>query len=305
MDTLTISLFGGLQVLPPGAGKPLRLAPSAQALLAFLLVQQHPVPRDVLMDVFWMETPPERARSNLASAVYRLRQQLEAEPVTPGTYLLSRRSGEVGFNWESAHWLDSQTFTASVRPLLRKPIPDLSAADVCTLEDALTLYRGDLLEGIYDDWALREREHYRSLYLHCLSRLLRYYAGRGEYGQSILYAQEILRKDPLHEESHRELMRLYEAVGQPEQALRHYEYLCGLLRREMDQPPLAETAAVAREISARAHLRLVGPASGPTPELARLLQELEIAKRNLAEASRLLESISQAAAILAGTVTNR
>jgi len=300
MDALTITLFGSLQVVHPSGSAPLRLARGSQALLAYLLLRQHLVPRDVLMDLFWMETPPEQARSNLTSALHRLRQQLEPDAVTPGTYLISNRSGEVGFNWESTHWLDSKTFTEYVRPLLRKPIQELSSGEARTLESALTLYRGDLLEGIYDDWALREREHFRSLYLHCLTRLTRYYASRQEYAQSILYAQEILRKDPLHEETHRELMRLYAAIGQPAQALRHYETFCNLLHREMEQPPLPETEVVAQGIRDELHLPVPTRPPGRLSELANLLDQLESVKQNMAEMNRRLEGISLTVAALTG-----
>lgn len=298
MELLTISLFGGLQVVPPGEQTPLRLARGNQVLLAYLLIHSHPVSRDVLMDTFWMEATPERARGNLNAAVYRLRRQLEAGPVAQGTYLLSSRSGEVGFNWESAHWLDCAAFTERVRPLLRKAADELTAADVSLLESALTLYRGDLLEGLYEDWALREREHFRTLYLQSLSRLLGYHTVRQEFDQAILYAQEILRKDPLHEESLRALMRLYASSGQPHQALARYESYRALSQQELDQPPLPETVALAAAIRAGAGLPLCPAAVAPAFDLPQLLAALAAAQRTIAEVQGQLEKISRSVAAL-------
>lgn len=298
MEPLTISLFGGLQVLPPGEQTPLRLARGNQVLLAYLLLHPHPVSRDVLMDQFWMEAPPERARGNLNAALYRLRRQLETGPVQPGSYLLSSRSGEVGFNWESAHWLDSAAFTGQVRPLLRKSPQELTAADVHLLESALTLYRGDLLAGLYEEWALREQEHYRSLYLACLHRLVDYYAGRGAYDQAILYAQEMLHKEPLHEESLRDLMRLYASSGQPNQALARYESYCALSQQELDQPPLPETVALAAAIRAGIGLLPSPAAVDPALDLPQLLAALAAAQHTIAEVQGLLEKISHSVAAL-------
>ena len=53
METLQIALFGHVSVVHPHANGPLKLSRSTQALFAYLLLHQHLVPRDVLMDVFW------------------------------------------------------------------------------------------------------------------------------------------------------------------------------------------------------------------------------------------------------------
>ena len=49
------------------------------------------------------------------------------------------------------------------------PLAELGKEDVSGIEGVLTLYHGELLEGVYDEWALRERERFRSLYLNCLT----------------------------------------------------------------------------------------------------------------------------------------
>jgi DNA-binding SARP family transcriptional activator len=69
-----------------------KLSRGTQALLAYLLPQPHPVPRDVLADVFWEEHAPDQARSNLNTAIWRLRQALEPDGVQSQTYLISTRS---------------------------------------------------------------------------------------------------------------------------------------------------------------------------------------------------------------------
>lgn len=295
METLQITLFGHVSVVHPHASAPLKLSRSTQALLAYLLLQAHLVPREVLMDVFWIDYSPDRARSSLTTALWRLRQLLEPNDVRPGTYLITRNTGEVGFNWDSSHWLDTESFQQYIYPLLRKPVSDLSDADIVVIEQVLTLYRGELLESMYEDWALRERERFRSLHLNSLTRLMECYAARGNFEQSIALAHEILRRDPVREEIHRALIRIYLESGQRPLAMRQYVQCRDILQREMGVPPLEETQLLYQQVKASSHAGVL-PAGGPVghPGMTQLAHELEVVKQSLAEATRTLERIQRA-----------
>lgn len=294
METLQITLFGHVSVVPPNVSAPLKLPRSTQALLAYLLLQQRLVPRDVLMDVFWVDHSPDRARSSLTTALWRLRQLLEPEDVTPGTYLVTGSMGEVGFNWNSSHWLDTAAFERHVYPLLRKPISNLGEDDLTEIEGVLSLYRGELLEGIYEDWALRERERFRSLHLNCLTRLMEFYAGRKNFQQSIACAHEILRQDPVREEIHRALMRIYLESGQRTLAMRQYVHCRDILDQELGVSPLEETQLLYQEICARSQAGVretAGQAS--SAEVAQLVHELHMVRQSLVDAARALERINK------------
>ena len=78
MATLTITLFGSLQLT--GAGAPQQALPTArlQSLLAYLVVESaQPQPRERLAALFWPDEPTAAARQNLRQALYQLRQLLE------------------------------------------------------------------------------------------------------------------------------------------------------------------------------------------------------------------------------------
>ena len=301
METLQITLFGHVSVLHPNVSAPLRLSRSTQALFAYLLLQGHLVPRDVLMDVFWVDYSPDRARSSLTTALWRLRHLLEPNDVQHGTYLITRNTGEVGFNWDSGHWLDTELFEQHVYPLLRKPVSDLGEDDVRDIEEILTLYRGELLEGVYDDWALRERERFRSLHLNCLSRLMEYYTARKNYEQSIALAHDILRRDPVREEIHRALMRVYLDSGQRTLAIRQYVKCRDLLDRELGVPPLDETQFLYHQIVAASHPSAPASEQPLSQDLAQLLREMERVKHNLHETIRAFEQIVQTMSHLANS----
>jgi DNA-binding SARP family transcriptional activator len=262
--------------------------------LAFLLLHQYLIPREVLMDVFWMDHSPDRARSSLTTALWRLRHLLEPEHVQPGTYLITRSTGEVGFNWDSNYSLDSKSFESHIYPVLRRPLADLRAEDVRQIEEVLTLYRGDLLEGMYEDWALRERERFRSLHLNCLTRLMEWHAHSGNRDQSIAIGHEILHRDPVREEIHRALMRYYLESGQRSLATRQYMQCRDLLAQELGVAPLEETQVLYQQIMASPHAGI--QPTGDLPhryELTRLVHELQFVRQTLLEAGRTLERIQR------------
>ena len=174
-----------------------------------------------------------------------------------GTYLVTRATGDVTFNPASDYWLDSREFEECARTMLARPASAWSDEDAQRLDAALALYRGDLLEGCYDDWALHERERLRDLHLRALAGLADHSRLRGEYDRSIDYTQRILARDPLREEIHRELIWLLAATGRRALAARQYATLRDLLQAELGLPPMPETEALAA--------RVLGDAAQPVP----------------------------------------
>jgi len=122
---------------------------------------------------------------------------------------MSPAYSEVGLNQESAHWLDVAAFEETCDQILARPVEALGAADVEVLEKAIGLYSGELLEGLYEDRALRERERLRRLYLNSLARLMRFHKHHQAFEPALACGRRILDRDPLREEIHRAVMRLY------------------------------------------------------------------------------------------------
>jgi DNA-binding SARP family transcriptional activator len=219
-----------------------RISRTVKEFLAYLILFRHRIhAREVLAGLFWGDHSDEKARSCLSTALWRLRKILEPDEVPKGAYLLTTPAGDIGFNRESEHWLDIDVFEHHGRQILAKPHQTLTTGEVHQLEIALNLYRGELLEGFYDEWALRERERLRSLYLHSLAHLLQYYRHFESYKKGLACGHKILDLDPLREEIHREMMRLYYRNGQRALALRQYDNCSKILENELGVPPMEET----------------------------------------------------------------
>lgn len=298
MGGLQIHLFGRVRVVHDD-GPEVKMTPTAQTLLAYLLLQRAYCPRDVLACLCWGDQPDDQARSCLSTALWRLRRSLETDAVPRGTYLLTTTTGEVGFNWESQHWLDVSTFEHEATRALALPPESLDPGQVSALQGAVALCTGDLLEGFYDDWALRERERVRTMYLDSLSRLMRYHHSRGAYEESVAAAQKILACDPLREEIHRELMRLYLHSGQRALAVRQFKTCRDVLAEELGIPPMEETQALYHQITEGADEPHASPGiSSPAPlphaltMLRQAMQEFDAARGQLQRAIRLVERLT-------------
>ena len=108
--------------------------------------------RDTLLALFWPELDQEHARRALRQALYVIRRA-----ATDGA-LVSRGEEEIGLDWEG-FWCDASAFEALL--------------DEGRAEEALELYRGDLLEGFhlsgcreFDRWLDSERRRLKERAAH-------------------------------------------------------------------------------------------------------------------------------------------
>lgn len=280
---LQIFFFGQVKIIHLDLSTPNKITRAGQTLLAYLLLQRdRSHPRELLADLFWGDHSQDRARRCLNSALWRLRRVLEPEGVPRGTYLLTETVGEVAFNLQSDYWLDVAVFEDQVNKALSKPVQNLQTEDVQALKSALSLYKADLLEGLYDDWVLYERERLRRLYLNSLACLMQYYQRQQAYQDGIACGQQILEQDPLREEIHRQMMRLYLASGQRARAVQQYRYCCEMLAAELGISPMAETRALYKMAVEGIVRGQNAPVSTVVPiTYAQALQQLQSAKQIL------------------------
>ena len=249
MSSVRISLLGTVRVTHQELPTEITMGHAVKALLGYLTLFRHRFhAREVLAGLFWGDSTEKQARSCLSTTLWRLRKVLEPGDIPKGAYLVTTPNGEVGFNRNSNHWLDVAAFECETEQILAKHFSKLTAEDVSNLETALNIYKGDLLEGYYNDWALRERERLRSLYLKSLNHLLRYFSCKGAYEEGLACGRIILNLDPLREEIHREMMLLYYRCGQRALALKQYEKCLETLDSELGVAPMEETQILFNQI---------------------------------------------------------
>lgn len=261
---IDLRLLGSLDLRGPD-GRDLHVAlaqPKRFALLAYLAAATPAgfQRRDRLVALLWPELDQEHARTALRKGVHALRAVLGEQTVA------GRGSEELG--------LDAGAVRCDVTEFER-------ALDERRLEDALALYRGDLLEGFFisgapdfERWLERERTRVRARAAAAAWTLAQQREAQGDSLGALRLARRAVSLSPDDEAAVRRLIALLDRLGDRAGALHAYESFARQLQEDFDAEPSAETqglieAVRQRVVAAGAH-RVSDPhPSGPAPSADR------------------------------------
>jgi DNA-binding SARP family transcriptional activator len=283
---ITIRLFGKFSVHCGDQELLVHSSSKAKEVFCYLAVSRRgPIPRETLAALISSESSVERARKSLRQALWQLRADLTGEGTSGAERLVHVTDGWAQFTMDEGVWLDIAEFelaAADPEDIVGSPS---GVGDAKSIQ-AIELYRGDFLQGWYQEWCLEERERLRQIYLATLDSLIAHCELRRDVTAGVAYAVRALHTDPARECTHRALMRLYCLAGDRASALRQYERCVEALRHELRIEPDDETRELEREIrtgrSVGAPRPRVGPASrltgGPTA-LEGSAEKARLAKR--------------------------
>ncbi|MBN8498628.1 BTAD domain-containing putative transcriptional regulator [Accumulibacter sp.] len=250
---LYLNLFGRLSVARrdgANASHSVDLAGRPGSLLAYLaLAKGRYFTRSELITTLWPEQTESISIGSFNTTLWRLRKALEKPPLDQTDIVVCDSRGALGLPTDAQLQLDVDEFALLVNPGLLKPIEQLDESDINNLRRGVGLYRDDILVGFTDDWALRERELHRRRLLSALARLMHVSTLARDYASAIRYAQDMLDRDTLREDIHRELMQLFLLSGQRAMALRQFELCRAALRKELAIQPMRETLVVYQRIA--------------------------------------------------------
>ncbi|MEX2283699.1 MAG: BTAD domain-containing putative transcriptional regulator [Gemmatimonadota bacterium] len=274
MENVRIRMFGRLEMML-GAE---RLRPFAtrksRSLFAYLLLYRDRChPRDVLAGMFWGEFPEPVARKHLRDALWRIRQVVAA--IDRHGLQLEVEDRAVGVELDRQSWLDIREFERSLGELDGHRAEDISVEQASLLRRAVELYRADLLEEVYEDWCVYDRERLRVLGLDALHRLMRFHLRRQEWSIALLHGQRLLMADPMHEPVHRALMRCYAGLDNRTAAVKQFQQCRKILREELEIDPAPDTVALYEQIRQFDVLEGAPPASSREPRKAALEEALD------------------------------
>ncbi len=274
---LDIRLFGPIEVRVQGQPLgPLRSPRAGQSLLALLVLRHdRETERSWLAGTLWPESLQGQSLYNLSRNLTALRHALDSQSAR----LLSPSSRSLRLDLTNA-WVDVLAFDAAIE-----------RGDASSLEQAVTLYRGPLLEGCLEEWVLPEREAREQAYMQALETL----AARAREGGEAITAAQYLRRvvgiDPLRESVQRSLMQALADAGDYAAAVLVYRDLRLRLHQELKAEPAPQTTALFQQLRASARCRAQAavvtqpktPAAPPPRRLPRPLSGLIGREREIEE----------------------
>jgi TolB-like protein/DNA-binding SARP family transcriptional activator/protein involved in temperature-dependent protein secretion len=230
--TFQLSLLGRFELVGPDGAVDLTSRKLA-ALLAFLsCTAPRAHSRDKLMTLLWGSHFEAQARQNLRQALTRLRRVLGDDAlVTAGESVSLRRDNIT---------CDVTRFEALLADGGRE-----------ALDRAIGLYRGSLLadfsipEEAWTEWLGVQRQRLEGLALDAMVKLAEQELQAGNHEQALRAANLAIEVSGMREDAHRLVMRALAAGGRKADAVKHYEQLVALLKRELDVEPDATTLSLA------------------------------------------------------------
>jgi DNA-binding SARP family transcriptional activator len=184
---------------------------------------------------------------NFHPTVSHIRKALNSNQPLKQNFLLYR-DGDYQLNPEFSYRIDTEEFDRLVTEGDAARRAREQDAYVRAYEAAAELYRGEFMQGSYDEWAEEQRSYYREQYLRLLEILAQTAQKAEDWSRSMNLAQRILREDPFREDVHCHLMRAHAAQGNRVAVREQFETLRKILRKELGVEPAAETQRVYREL---------------------------------------------------------
>lgn len=215
----------------------------AWEILAFLACQPGmAASRERLLAAIWPDIDEGRAANRMRVAMVRLRGLLARQvPGLTAEVVRCERDGICRLDARLV-WSDAQEFVALCGTSTKLPPEEAKGA----LEEARTLYRGDLLSGrgARDyDWVderdasgLSPRERFREEYYRATQRLARLYRQEGQPARAVPLYKELLKAEPTLEDIVRELYQCYRDLGDLSSLIREDRHFRQALREAYFDP---------------------------------------------------------------------
>ncbi len=231
---LEIKTLGALSIQKNGEILNFSGSSKAEAILAYIALEGRQQSRAGLAAMFWPESSDKNASASLRVVLSSLRKYL-------GEFLEITRDF-VGFEPATSVYLDTTDFERKI-----------AGGD---LTQALKLYRGDLLEGVYiqdsnefENWRRWEQERFRILLIDAAQESISADLIKGNYRNVQNLASELLRIDPLNEVALQQYMIALALDGKRIDALKNYQRYSEILMDELDIKPSIKTETIKNLIS--------------------------------------------------------
>lgn len=223
-------------------------AQKVRQLFTYLLVNRdRPHSREKLATLLWRDNNPSQAKQYLRQVLWQLQSELD-EAAAVGQDMLSVDADWIELNRAADFWLDIEEFERAYHSVQGIRGSTMDPETASSLENAVELYRGDLLEECHQDWCILERERLHNIYLAMLDKLVGYCEATHAYESGMAFGWKILASDKAHERTYQRLMRLNYFAGNRTAALRLFTQCAEILQQELHVEPSERTVRLYHRI---------------------------------------------------------
>jgi DNA-binding SARP family transcriptional activator/class 3 adenylate cyclase len=206
------------------------------ALLAYLACSApEPQSREKLATLLWGSHFDAKARQNLRQALFRLRRALGPDALIGDGDEISLAPAVVDCDAARLKTLSGEGSCASLA----------AAAD---LYQDLLLADVNIAEEAWADWLGAERQRLEGLALDAMIRHAEQALQSGKAESALKAAHRAIAVNTLREDAHRLVVQALAATGRKAEALKHYQDLVVVFKRELNTEPDAATRSLVAEL---------------------------------------------------------
>ncbi|HEX9525072.1 MAG TPA: BTAD domain-containing putative transcriptional regulator, partial [Reyranella sp.] len=231
----SLALLGRFELTGPQGVVELPSKKLAGLLTYLACTAPRPQSREKLSTLLWGSHFDVQAKQNLRQALSRLRKLLGQDAL--------QSDGEVVWLNAAAVQCDISRFEALVHEGSRD-----------ALSEAAGLYRGGLIDDVavseegWSEWLTGERERLLELALGAMVRLGEQELAAGRAEHALKAGRRAIALNNMREDAHRLIVQALAATGRKAEALKHYQDLVALLKRELNTEPDAAIRSLVAEL---------------------------------------------------------
>ena len=208
------------------------------------------IPKDILMDALWPDSSHDAALKRFKVTLHRLRRILEPEvDQRVGSSCISLKDNRVSLDMDRCR-VDVIDFLEACDEVRQLKCDDDDDRILLACRRAVEIYRGDFLpEELYLSWAEMKRAALKERYLAVLMEMAGLLERKGDLDEAAMHCGVVIQADPLAEQAHQRLMRLFQRQGRRSAALKVYRSLVKTLAAELDTVPDPATTEIYQQIT--------------------------------------------------------
>lgn len=218
--------------------------PKSRECLFLFLLNPEGMTREEAIETLWPGTETEQGINRFKFQLRKVRDHLRSDRAPTAKFI-----DKTGDSYRPT----SELFSVDVWQFDRLLAKAEEGSAIQSLSEAVALYRGELLQGLYYEWAEPLRSHFQERFLDVLAKLSDLKSSANDYEGALTAVLKAIEVDRYAEHLYRRAMSLYSRLGRASDIQRIYRDLEAALADGLDAEPDAETSSLKD--------RLVGPMS--------------------------------------------